>query len=157
MVSNLYSSTHLGWVNHIYYILQMLMKNIQDQYTLNEVWNVETWLFLGSQKLTIFQRIHSFWNRINTMLSQIWFGKYYTHTYLNFFHIRLCLSSRQHFFPIELIVHIIIGNNRSSMKTRQYVLYVVDGKKNQGCCSPCKCYQSQQVFFIRRTLMPFAC
>ena len=116
MVSNLYSSTYLGGDKHIYYILQMLMKNIQDQYTLNEVWNVETWLFLGSQKLTKFQRIHSFWNRINTMLLQIWFGKYYTHTYLNFF---ICLS-RQHFFPIELI-HIIIGNNRSSMKTRQHV------------------------------------
>ena len=129
MVSNLYSSTHLGWVNHIYYILQMLMKHIQDQYTLNEVWNVETWQFLGSQKSTKFQRIHSFWNRINTMLLQIWFGKYYTHTYINFFHTLLCLS-RQHFFPIELI-HIIIGNNRSSMKTRQYVLYVVDGKKTR--------------------------
>ena len=63
MVSNLYSSTYLGGDKHIYYILQMLMKNIYlGPTTLNGVRNVleaffsNSWVLKTNKKT--FPRLH---------------------------------------------------------------------------------------------------
>ena len=68
MVSNLYSSTYLGGDKHIYYILQMLMKNIYlVPTTLNEVcyFFLNSWVPKISKKHFKDSTIMIFWSRNN--------------------------------------------------------------------------------------------